>query len=205
MFARITGILFSPVKEWAKIANEERSAQRLFCTYVLPFLVITFACVIVGDAFTKWRNVEIGIAHGIVVIFFALVTLFAVACITNFIAPKYGGTRDWNRSFALAAYSMTPMWLAGVLYSIPDYGALFYCVVSLYGFYILCRGVRPMQGIPNDTTVIYCILPVVIWVIASAIGVIFFRYALMLFFLEMIAPQVADAFRAGVATGGIGF
>ncbi|MDR2734473.1 MAG: YIP1 family protein [Spirochaetota bacterium] len=198
MFLRILGILFSPVKEWTKIANEERSAQRLFCIYVLPFLAITFACVIVGDALTKWRNVDIGIAHGIVVLLFALVTLFAIVCITNFIAPKCGGRRDWNRSFALATYSMTPMWLAGVLYSIPDYGALLYCIVSLYGFYILCRGVRPMQSIPKDTTVIYCILPVVIWVIASAIGVIFFRYALMLFFLEMFAPQAADTFRAGV-------
>jgi uncharacterized membrane protein YhaH (DUF805 family) len=184
VFARIKGILFSPTEEWAKIAAEEHSACKLFFCWVLPFLAISFAfvCIIVMFLVDNVATVTVAaknliIMYGSVVLLFPLVTLFAIACITNFLAPKCGGARDWSRSFALAAYSMTPIF---VLCSIPIVGFLLYCIAFPYfpySFYILCRNIRPMKSIPDDATDMYCTLPVIILgVIMSAPGVIVFFY-----------------------------
>jgi uncharacterized membrane protein YhaH (DUF805 family) len=227
IFARITGILFSPTKEWAKIAAEEHSARKLFFCWVLPFLAaIVFYVIVVGNALTERGDAlaegwdvradaaafaaKFFIMYGIGFLFFALVTLFAITCITNFLAPKCGGQRDWSRSFVLAAYSMTPMWLACVLYSIPiPYVGLLCCIappVQLLYFVPRRPSHEEYPGRYNGY---------VLYFARSYLGghyVCNLRHfyhhddeCARAFLSEMIAPQAADTFRAGVATGGMGF
>lgn len=68
------------------------------------------------------------------------------------LARQFGEEIDDRRGFALATYASVPMWLAGVLYVIPeDFWLLFLwsrglvLVISLFGLYILHRGFSVLE------------------------------------------------------------
>jgi uncharacterized membrane protein len=70
-----------------------------------------------------------------------------------------------THALKLSAYSMTPGWLAGVLYIVPGLWALS-VVASLYGLYLLYLGFdTPMMDTPKDKIPGYMALSVVVVVV----------------------------------------
>jgi hypothetical protein len=74
-------------------------------------------------------------------------TWLGLALVIPAIARQYSTEIEEHRSFALATYASLPLWLAGLLYVIPEdpwflflWSRVLALVVSLYGFYILRRG-----------------------------------------------------------------
>ncbi|MCK7489475.1 MAG: YIP1 family protein [Anaerotruncus sp.] len=67
----------------------------------------------------------------------AAVYLFAL--IINELAPSFASAKNMTSALKLAVYSMTPGWVAGILYIIPGLWALG-VLASLYGLFILYLG-----------------------------------------------------------------
>jgi hypothetical protein len=78
-----------------------------------------------------------------------------------------------TNAMKIAVYSMTPMWVAGVLYIIPFLGILV-IIAGLYGLYILYLGfAAPLMDTPKEKVMGYLILSIVVVVVLSIIfGVI---------------------------------
>jgi hypothetical protein len=67
----------------------------------------------------------------------------------------------------LAVYSMTPAWVAGVLYIIPALGILV-LLASLYGLYILYLGfATPLMETPKEKVMTYLVVSIVVVIVLS--------------------------------------
>jgi hypothetical protein len=94
------------------------------------------------------NNMPFDAAWGIVqaVTTFAIIvgSVYIAAAIINSVAEKNGAEKNFERSFSLAAYSFTPLCVAGLLYLYSPLATLV-PIVGLYGVYLLYLGVAPIM------------------------------------------------------------
>ncbi len=69
----------------------------------------------------------------------SLVMVYVFALIINALAPTFASTPNQLNAMKLAVYSMTPGWVAGILYIVPFLEWLV-ILASLYGLYVLYLG-----------------------------------------------------------------
>ena len=95
----------------------------------------------------------------------SVVAVYVFALVVNELAPTFASTKNMTGALKLAAYSMTPGWLAGVLSIVPGLWALS-VVASLYGLFILYLGFdTPMMETPKDKIPGYMALSIVVVVV----------------------------------------
>lgn len=155
---RVKGILASPRAEWAAIAGEPASPMDIWSGYVIPLALIgpaAFAVAQVGFG-TSFPMVGVvkaalvtGVAAALLIFAFALVQVAVLAWAIHAMAPKFQAKPDRLAALQVVAYSMTPVWLAGILYLVPPLAflwvfAAFYAVVlSVFGIGTLMRCAPP--------------------------------------------------------------
>jgi len=186
--ARAQGILLKPKEEWVKIKEETLPVSQLFTSYVLILAAIPAIAQFVGLALVgrsgPYRALfRLGIGRAFVYAIFlylgALVTVYLLGLIINALAPTFSSSKNISNAMNLAVYSMTPGWLAGVLYIIPFLGFLA-VLGSLYGLYLLYLGfATPLMDTPKDKVVGYLVVSIIvaivlIVVISIILGSIFF-------------------------------
>ena len=71
-------------------------------------------------------------------------SVYITAAVINTLAEKNGSEKNFNRAFALAAYSFTPLCVAGLLYLYSPLAVLV-SFVGLYGAYLLFVGIQPIM------------------------------------------------------------
>lgn len=179
--ARAKAITLKPNEEWPVIAAEPTSVQDVLVKYVIPLAAIgPIAAFIGGQLFginaifvTIRPSLMSGITSMITTFILGVVSLFALAFIANFLAPKFGGREDFTRAFKLCAYAMTAAWLVAILQIIPSL-AILAALLSLYSLYLLYTGVTPMMAVPADKAAGYTVLTIVgafvLYVIAGTIA-----------------------------------
>jgi len=88
-----------------------------------------------------------------------LVGVFALGYAVNWMAKTYGAKEEITPSngIALAAYSCTPMFLAGfaLLYPVPWFNALVFLAAACYGGWLMYDGLPIVMGIDQDRAVFY--------------------------------------------------
>ena len=153
---RARGILADPRSEWAKIDGEQDDVMQLLTSYVAPLAAIPAlssfigACAVgvvvpgVGSVRASILQGFFGAAFGFVT---ACATVVVLAAVINLLAPMFGSRRSFGRAFKLAVYSYTPFWLAGIFLLAP--GLRFLVVLSLYGAYLLWKGLPQLMGTPR--------------------------------------------------------
>jgi len=184
---RVQQLILKPKEEWINIKEEKITIAELFTSYAMILLAIPAVAQFIGWSLIGRRipfvgSYRMGIGSGLLraILFYVLtlVSVYVFGIIINALAPTFSSKPDATAAMKLAVYSMTPAWVAGVLYIIP---ALFVLVIlaSLYGIYILYLGfVCPMMDTPKDKVITYMIVSlivvVVVWVVVSVIlGAIF--------------------------------
>jgi hypothetical protein len=176
---RIIAILADPAAEWAVIEAEPGDASYLLSRYVAPLALIPAvfgiigACV-VGAVVPGAGLVRASLAAGLVGAVFAYVmSCAAVVCLgvlVRLLAPTFGGQRDFNAAFKLAAYAYTPIWLTGIFLLAP--GLRFLEFTGFYGAYILWTGASrltkvPVEKLPVFTAVLVVCACALIFIIAT--------------------------------------
>ena len=113
-----------------------------------------------------------GLVHAIVAYVLALVGVYVAALVIDWLAPKFQSQKSVIQALKLVAYSMTPMWIAGILMLVPVLGMLA-IIAGLYGIYIFYLGVTPLMKTPADKVIPYMVVSaVVIIVIQIVIGAV---------------------------------
>jgi uncharacterized membrane protein len=64
----------------------------------------------------------------------------------------------------LVAYSLTPVWVAGILNIFPAIGWLA-GLLGLYGLFLLYKGLTPLMKTPEDKKVGYLIVSIIILIV----------------------------------------
>jgi len=163
---RARTILADPAGAWSRIATEPGDAADLLTSYVVLLALIPAvfgfigACV-VGTIVPGVGVVRVAILDGLLRAVFGYVTTCAtvllLGLLINALAPRFGGRSSFDSAFKLAAYSYTPVWLAGIFLLAP--GLRFLGLTGFYGAYILWCGLprlmkTPTRRVPPDTAMI---------------------------------------------------
>jgi hypothetical protein len=179
---RVRRILTVPREEWPVIKTESGDPAYIYTKYVLILAAIPAICmfigwVVIGQSMPFVGRVRFGVAAGIRMAIFqycgSLLSVYVSAFVIAKLAPTFDSRPDVNQALKLVAYSMTPMWVAGVLYLIPALGVLV-ILAGLYGLYLLYLGMPVLMETPEPKVVGYLVLSiVVIIVVMFIIGMIF--------------------------------
>ncbi|WP_166257068.1 Yip1 family protein [Marinobacter salicampi] len=161
------GLFTHPDQEWASIRREHETPRRVYVAYVLVLAAIGPICGYISTAYFGWnvgdrviKFTEISALQLSVLTYIAiLVGVFALGYAINWMAKTFGAKEEVSRSnaIALAAYSCTPLFLAGfaLLYPVPWFNALVFLLAALYGAYLMYDGLPIVMGIPRAQAAMY--------------------------------------------------
>jgi len=177
LVSRAQQIILKPKEEWIKIKEEEISIQQLFTSYAailaaIPAVAQFLGLAIIGGSRVPyigrsifWRTFSFCIFYYIV----SLVIVYLIGFIINALAPTFSSKKNQINAMKIAVYSMTPLWVAGVLYIIPFLGILVF-LVSIYSIYLLYLGfAAPLMDTPKDKVINYFVVSVIVSILIIAI------------------------------------
>jgi hypothetical protein len=160
--ARVHRILADPAAEWASIADEfgdeTADVEYLFTSYVARLALIPAVFGLVGACLVGVVEPGGGVVRALIFDgLFGAILGYLLSCaavmvlglLVAALAPMFGGRRNFSGAFKLAAYSYTPVWLAGVFLLAP--GLRFLGVLGFYGVYLLWTGLPPMMKVPPSS------------------------------------------------------
>jgi len=164
---RAKNIIVTPKTEWDAVAAEEPNIQQILLGYVLPLALIPTIAVIIG-----WGTIGIfgftsftyGIAMGLVQLINAFLSVLISGFVIDALAPSFGSTKNMGRAVQLVAYSMTPIWIAGILNIFPSIGWLA-GLLGLYGLFLMYLGLAPLMKTPEDKKVGYLVVSIIILIV----------------------------------------
>lgn len=167
------------MREWAAIAADHESWIAVALRYVLPLAAIPAVAWMAGRALfpadlVTWESAPLArlpaaIARAGAVAFcgsIAWVTLLAGAFCA--LAPMFGARRDWARSWKVAAYGTTPVWLAGVLLVKPVLVGLL-LIVMLHCSYLYYAGLQVVAGVKQSAAAEYVGIVLFLALVASTL------------------------------------
>jgi len=157
---RTKNMLFVPKAEWPRIAAEPMTPQEIYTRWVLILGAIGPLAALVGWAL----SLGVPFALRIAVTSYVTVLLMTavIALIVDFLAPHFGGSKDFVAALKLSAFSYTPAYLAGIFNLLGGAGTLLVLLVSLYAWYLFYLGVPVLRKASDDKALVFTIVIVVI-------------------------------------------
>lgn len=153
---RAAAILIDPAAAWPRVAKEPADWIDLMTRYValvalIPALSQFIGACIIGVIVPGTGVVRASLFDGIFGAIFLYLENFALVLVLglliHFAAPLFGGRKGFASALALAVYSYTPVWLAGVFLLLP--GLRFLTLLGLYGVYLAVAGLPLMTHTPS--------------------------------------------------------
>jgi hypothetical protein len=183
---RVKKILVTPKTEWDVIAGETTPTPALMTGYVLPLAAVAAIASFIGHVFigtsmgflgTYRMPITWGIAMLVWNLVGAVIGVFVIAFAVDFLAPTFGGTKNFAQALKIAAYTYTPVWVAGIATIIPLLGVIV-LIGALYAIYLLYLGLPRLMKNPEDksagytalTVVAAIVIGIVIGMIGAAVG-----------------------------------
>ena len=164
---RAKNIIITPKTEWEAVAAEEPNIQQILLGYVLPLALIPTVATIIGwgvIGMFGFTSFTYGIAMGLVQIINAFLSVLIAGFVIDALAPSFGSQKNMGRAVQLVAYSMTPIWVAGILNIFPALGWLA-GLIGLYGLFLMYLGLSPLMKTSEDKKVGYLVVSIIILIV----------------------------------------
>jgi hypothetical protein len=166
--ARVKAILAGPAAAWISIEKDAADPAYLLSRYVallglIPALASFVGATVIGVIGSGGAVIRTDLAGASLGAIFSYAASFAIvlvlAVVINVLAPLFGGRGDFERAFKLTVYSLTPLWLAGIVLLLP--GLRFLLLTGCYAIYILWLGLPRLTKVPERQAVNFAALVVV--------------------------------------------
>ena len=166
---RVKNITLRPNAEWPVIAGEASSLGGLYSGYVAPLAAINPIALFIGLSIvgvsipfvgTYRTPFFSGLSQAILSFVFALVGVLLMAALVNFLAPTFGGRRNFLAAVKLVAYSATPGFVAGVLSIFPPL-AMLEILAAFWGLYLFFVGVPVVMQTTRDKALPYTVVTMI--------------------------------------------
>jgi hypothetical protein len=160
--SHLLGLFTHPDQEWAAIAREERSLPavvggHLLIVALLPALAWYYGVTQVGWSLpggdTLYRMTSQSVSVIIVLFFGAMVVgTTMLGLMVHWMAETYGAQSSPTRAIALATYTNTPLFLAGLVGLRPLLwlDLLVGTAAACWAVYLLYVGIPHMMGVPRE-------------------------------------------------------
>lgn len=183
---RLINIIFHPEKEWVRVATENRNSSYLRNNYLLPLILLVSISAITGSLI--FINTELSSVYSLFIglrsFLLLLVTVYASSIILSQITFPLDLGKDFNTSFRLIVYSITPFLLCEIISSIFE-SLLFLDILGLYGLYIFWTGAEKILTPPD-----YKKMPMLIATVVSVVGI----YILSDIILKVLTDKIYNIF-----------
>jgi hypothetical protein len=164
LLIRAKNILISPKNEWHAIKDEPTTYKQVISGYVMTLAAVPLVISVIetiasgsgvkhGNRFASTGPLFMGYALWYMMI--VVDNIILGATINAFVTPS-GSRRDGRVGLKVAAYSATPLFLVGIMVSIPRMGWLVYGAV-LYSVYLLYLGIRSLLDMERSKAVWYAV------------------------------------------------
>jgi hypothetical protein len=173
LLARIRNIVADPRSEWPLIATEPGDPMRLFVGYVAVLAAIPAIAGFIGSSLVG-VSVSVGRLHdpmlfglmrALISYLFSFVIVYLTALAIGVMAPLFQSERNFTSALKLAVYSFTPVWLIGIVLTVP--GLRFLSILGLYAIRLVWTGLPPLMGTPRPK-----VLPYAISIVVAAFGIV---------------------------------
>jgi hypothetical protein len=161
---RVKNLLIRPAAEWQAIRNEPAAYITILVRTVLPLAAIPPLASIAGrilldrsipdsalSSSTSYVLVTNLVWYGMYVVNI-VITGIVIAAVLGAADSRWSGIRG----FTIAAYSFTPLSLAGLFAVIPSLGWTLYSAI-LYGIYLLYLGITLLADVPKTKAALYAL------------------------------------------------
>ena len=175
---RVVAILTKPADEWRTIAAEPATVEGLMRDYAAPLAAIPAVAQFIGFSLIGFPApvfggaIRIGIVrsftNAIVSWVFALVGAWIAAVVIEKLAPTFQSKGSTAQALKLVVYSMTPVWVAGVLNLVPALAVL-EIIAALYAIYLFYLGLAPVMGTPPDKAIPYIVVSAIVIIVISIV------------------------------------
>jgi hypothetical protein len=197
LISRVKAILLTPKDEWPKIDAEMADIADVYKSHVIPLAAIGPVASFIGGqvfgigafGFTYKPGFMAGLSSALFGYAMALIGVFLLALVIDFLAPNFGATKNQTKAFKTAAYAGTAGWVAGVAGIIPSLGMLIGLIGAVYAVYLLYLGLPVLMKAPADKAAGYTAVTVL-----AAI--------LLAFAISLVTAPVAALFGGAAAMSG---
>ena len=174
---RAKNIVLTPRTEWGAIEEEPATVNGLYKEHVVPLALIPaiagfVGICIVGMSIPGVGTVRLGFLAGLMgaILQFglSLALVYVLALVIDALAPTFAGQKSPLAAFKVAAYAMTPIWIAGIFAVIPSISFLT-LLGFLYGIYVLYLGLPRLMRAPQDKAVAYTAVVVLAAIVLSIV------------------------------------
>ncbi len=175
----IIGMLFSPHQQWEKIRDQNQSMMSLLMTYLLIIALLPPIAWYYGSTQVGWaigdRQVKITADSAIQIsILFYLAIVMGTAGLgfmVHWMSETYEAhTSTIHKGMAVAAYTLTPLFVAGAIgfYPLLWIDILIGCAAAGYTVYLLYIGVPIVMEIPKERGFLFASAMVAVGLVATA-------------------------------------
>lgn len=170
---RAKNIILRPKQTWEEIKDESMGISEIFYSYVLILAAIPAISEFIGSSLIGYSfmgmhyrlGVMTALGYSIFSYIMTIIGVYVVAVIANALAPKFDSEKNLTNALKAVAFSMTPSWIAGLLYLIPPLSILA-ILASIYGLYLFYLGLPLLMNTPKDKSLIYFIVVLIVTIVA---------------------------------------
>jgi len=185
---RAKAILLTPKEEWPVIEAEQADHKRILLTWLLPLSLIPALASFIGHGIFGFGGMHfaigLGVRHLVIQLISVLGGAYVTAFIINALADTFASRKNFDKAFALVAYTYTPICLGGIFQIVPALASLG-SLIGLYGLYLLYVGLPPLMKTPAEKSTAYfvvsliCIIAV-FFVLSAVLATIFMSAIFMI-------------------------
>ena len=168
---RVKNIIMTPKTEWPVIAAEDPNPTAILTGYVVPLAAVPARATVIGTGLIGGpfgASLTFGIGTGVVTFITAVVGVYLTALVMDYLAPNFGSQKNFGRALQTVAYSYTPAWVGGILAILPAISWLG-TLAGLYGLYLMYLGLPHTMKTPEDKTIVYMIVTIIVLVVIYSI------------------------------------
>lgn len=162
------GLFTHPDEEWESIEKEHSNPTVVILAYTCILAAIAPLCAYysttqlgwtVGDGEAIRLSTNSALQLCVLTYISMLVGVFALGWAIDWLSETYGGKHEKNfaTGIALAAYSSTPIFLAGfaLLYPVPWVNLLVFVAAALHSCFLMLDGLPIVMHIEKDRAVVF--------------------------------------------------
>lgn len=170
---RVKSILLSPKDALTAVKSEEMSIADFMKEYVailaaIPAIAQFIGLALVGHSVFGRRSFIGTLFYAALFYIFSLVSIFVYSKVIDALAPRFNATKHDSSAFKLTVYAWTPAFVAGIFHIIPGLQVLA-MLGGLYGIYILYLGLPILMESPEDKTVAYTVVSLIVGLILMVV------------------------------------
>jgi len=173
---RVKNVLLNPKEEWTTIEAEQDPHVKILTSYLFLLALIPAVCQFIGYGLVGHTvfgvhiggTISWGVRQAVISLISTIGGVYLTAFVIDLLAESFGSTKNFDKAFALVAYSYTPICIAGIFYIFPSM-AILATIAGIYGLYILYVGLKPMMKTADDKQTVYFVISLVCVIGVSAI------------------------------------